>query len=111
MTYALLVVIALQAVTLALAIGAAVYFVRWRFDARRMADVLAADLLERYGADVVDLSEKGIKDAARRQYIQIAASFGLPSGPADEIADNVWRRIDAARAEAPQQDGIPTLYE
>lgn len=111
MTYLLATVAVLQIVTLAVAFAVALYFVRWRFDARRMADVLAADLLEKYDADIVDLSEQGVQDATRMQYIQIAATFGLPSAPADEIAARVWQRVQDARGEMPRQDGVATLYE
>jgi len=83
---------------------------RYRFDVKRVADVMAGDMLERYQEDVTQLNEEGVKKYATQRYIQLAATFGLPTGPADKVASMVWNTINEAQGEQPQRLNAEPLY-
>ena len=105
------VIIAMQVVIL---IAIAAYVIRhwrFRFDVQRMADVMAADLLERYQEDVQQLSEQGTKRYANETYIRYAATFGLPSAPADRVAVMVWEVIKDAQGVQFEYVEGPVIYE
>lgn len=104
-------VLIMQAFMLIILSSLAVYKWRYRFDVRRVADVMAADLLEKYQDDVGQLGEHGVKEYATQRYIQLAATFGLPSSPADKVAGMVWTVVDNAQGVQPQRVEAPVIYE
>ena len=85
------------------------YVTRYRLDVGRIAGVMAADLLER--SDPRELSETAVRAFVRERYASMCALFGLPSGPADAIADRVWGHVTAAGGPAPQRAQGVALYE
>ena len=86
-----------------------VYVTRYRLDVGRVAGVMAADLLER--SDPRELSEAAVRAFVRERYAAMCALFGLPSAPADAIADRVWGYVTAATGEQPQRVAGSALYE
>ena len=84
---------------------------RYRFDAGRVADVMAADLIEKYQDDIYQLSEDGVKKYATQRYMEIAASVGLPSAPADFVANRAWDWIAQAQGEQPTRTTVRAIYD
>ena len=84
---------------------------RFRIDIGRIAGVMAADLLER--GDAETLTEAAIRAFVRERYATMCALFGLPSGPADAIADAVVAYVTQATGEPPRQwaGELRSLYE
>ena len=104
-------VVILQACIFALIAAYVVWHWQYRFDVKRVADVMAADLLEKYQEDVGQLGEHGVKEYATKRYIQLAATFGLPSSPVDKVAGMVWEGVSDAQGVQPQRVEAPVLYE
>jgi hypothetical protein len=87
------------------------YVTRYRLDIGRIAGVMAADLLE--NNQIAELSETAIRTFVRERYATMCALFGLPSAPADEIADRVYAYVVAALGDRPRRwagEGV-ALYE
>ena len=85
---------------------------RFRFDVGRVADVMAANLINEYGDDVGNLSESGVKEFARKKYFEMALSFGLPTRLTDYVADRVATNIMELQGEQPQRvSDAPVIYE
>ena len=107
----LITAIAVMVFILLLMIGSFVMWQwRYRFDVKRVADVMAADLLERYQEDVTQLSEEGVRKHATQRYIQLAATFGLPMAHTDRVASMVWNTINEAHGEYPERLNAEPLY-
>lgn len=101
----------MQALTLLILLAYAIWQWRYRFDVGRVADVMAADLMERYRDDLHTLSQKGVRDFARNRYLQLAATFGLPSGLVDVVCDRVAKTIADAQGDEPQRVEGVAIYE
>lgn len=106
----LIAVVIMQLLTLILIGAFVVWRIRFAIDVKRIADVTAADLLDRFGEDADTLSEPGVKDFARRRYIELSSTFGLPTGPADRICDLVWQRVEQATGEG-RPTRVQAIYE
>lgn len=105
-------VLILQVITLVLVAAFVLWRVRFAIDVRRIADSMAANLLDTYRDDADTLSEQGVKDYARRRYIEVSASFGLPTGPADRVCALTWQRVQEATGEMTRPAGIvQAIYE
>ena len=104
-------ILIMQALALIILSSLAVYNWRYRFDVRRVADVMAADLMDKYQSDVGQLEEHGVKKYATQRYIQLAATFGLPSSPADTVAGMVWAVVSDSQGVQPQRVEGVALYE
>lgn len=66
-------------------------------DLSRVADALAAKLMEDFNVDTLDAG--GTCDYLRSSYMRQALAFGLPNDPqtVDKVARMAWGRIEAAR--------------
>lgn len=106
MEVAVLLLAALNAV----ALGALAW--RWRYavDVQRVADNVAAQMLEDWRGETWRLEENGVKTHATGRYMQLVTVWGLPVGATDAVARLVWQRIAAVQGE-PERVNPQSLYE
>lgn len=104
--------LAIAGLTLALVIALALPFWRYRFgiDAGRVADNLAAQLLNDFQGDVGRLDIDGVRSHVSERYLQMVTGWGLPIGATDAIADMVWQRVKDVQGE-PETVNPQSLYE
>ena len=104
-------VIIMQSITLLSIASFVAYQWRYRFDARRVADVMAANLIDEYQDGIYQLSENGIADYARKKYLELSFAVGLPSGLADMVADRVADNVAKVQVGAEQSLTVEPIYE
>ena len=85
---------------------------RWRFavDVQRVADNLAAQLLDDYQGEVWRLDEEGVKSHISGRYMQLVTAWGLPIGATDAVTRLAWRSIATVQGE-PERISPESMYE
>ena len=74
---------------------------RYVIDTQRIADLLAARILD--GNEAGYLDEQGTRGALRERYMHLVVTFGLPASAIDAVTNQAWRRIEEAQGTAVNQ--------
>ena len=74
---------------------------RYVIDTQRIADLLAARILD--GNEAGYLDEQGTRGALRERYMHLVVSFGMPASAVDAVTNRAWRRIEEAQGTAVNQ--------
>ena len=80
---------------------------RYVIDTQRIADLLAARILD--GNEAGRLDEQGTQRALRERYMHLVVTFGMPASAVDAVVSRAWRRIEEAQGTAVNQM-VEALY-
>ena len=83
------------------------YTPTYRYDPTQTARLLAARWLDLTNGE---FREQQAREFARREYVTIAASYGLPLSAADAVIDEVWTIVGKAELPRPAQVEGVGLY-